>query len=490
MSLEVTELLMRSLESAAKDLVRRSIRECGSKYGFDSETAIKEMGLEDLRMVRKPMVRGKGLSLSLPKGKKSEIPMPFIAERVSNDGCGGLSYNRGLFTQCEKSRMSNGEYCKGCQSEADKSTSGVPLCGTVKERVEKGLYEFEDTKGRHPTPYIKVLEKLNITVESALAEAGKIGLEVNEEHLSIKAVKKSEKVGRGRPKKASKVVDTSESVDLFAELRADDVDVEEENAEELNIDKKTSVKKTSVKKISAEEKEAKREAMEEERLQKKAEREAMLLEDKASKEAKKAEEKAAKIAEEKAAKEAKIAEEKLAKEAKIAEEKLAKEAKKAEEKAAKIAEEKAAKEAKIAEEKAAKEAKKAEEKLAKEAKIAQEKAAKEAKIAEEKLAKETKIAQEKAAKEAKIAQKSGEKKMVKKADEPKEAEKVAETPVKKTVVRVTINGVQYLKSSDNVLYNPVTKEEMGLWDPETKEIKELPEDEDDEEVESDYEEDN
>ena len=40
-----------------------------------------------------------------------------------------------------------------------------------------------------------------------------------------------------------------------------------------------------------------------------------------------------------------------------------------------------------------------------------------------------------------------------------------------------------------MLYNPETKEEVGIWDPETKTIKELPEEEesDEEEEEEGYE---
>jgi hypothetical protein len=44
-------------------------------------------------------------------------------------------------------------------------------------------------------------------------------------------------------------------------------------------------------------------------------------------------------------------------------------------------------------------------------------------------------------------------------------------------------GKPYLKSSTNILYDPATKEEVGIWDPETKSIKPLPEEEDEEEEE-------
>jgi hypothetical protein len=72
------------------------------------------------------------------------------------------------------------------------------------------------------------------------------------------------------------------------------------------------------------------------------------------------------------------------------------------------------------------------------------------------------------------------------------AEKEVEAPVEKvSVSRITINDIKYLKSSTNVLYNPETREEVGLYDPESKTIKALPEDNDaemsEEEYESDYE---
>ena len=43
-----------------------------------------------------------------------------------------------------------------------------------------------------------------------------------------------------------------------------------------------------------------------------------------------------------------------------------------------------------------------------------------------------------------------------------------------------------MKSTENILYDAITKEEEGIWCEETKTIKPLPED-DDEEVEEEYE---
>ena len=77
--------------------------------------------------------------------------------------------------------------------------------------------------------------------------------------------------------------------------------------------------------------------------------------------------------------------------------------------------------------------------------------------------------------------------VVEEAVQEEAVQEEAKTPEKVTVTRATINGKQYLKSSNNILYDPESKEEVGLWDPESKTIKELPEDEEEEEEE--YEED-
>ena len=149
-------------------------------------------------------------------------------------------------------------------------------------------------------------------------------------------------------------------------------------------------------------------------------------------------------------------------------------------------------EAKIAEEKAEREEKRKAEaeqkKVEREAKIAEEKAEREAKRIAEKLERDSKKAAEKALKDAEKASKTKTKKVEAKAvvDEKPVDEKPVAAQGKVSVSRIQIAGKQYLKSSNNILYDPETKEELGLWDPVSKTIKDLPED-DEEEQEEDYE---
>jgi hypothetical protein len=411
-SLTVTELLTKTLENAAKSLAARCITECAARHGFNAEEEIRVLGLENLNLIKKQMTKKSGSSkkeskpMKEARTKKSNIPMPFIANEVTMTGCQGLSYNRGLFTQCPKNRMDNGEFCSSCQDEADKNASGMPSCGTVAQRLSCGLYEFKDSKGRSPVSYVKVLEKLSITIEQAI----NTGKEIDGAHFE--EVIKVSKAHRGRPKKQSASIVAEHVNDLFTQLLPD-------GEEEVLMEVPEAPKKAAKKVISEEEKEAKKAALEQERETKRLEREAQRA---AEKEQKRQE----------------------------------------------------------------KEAKLAQEKAEKEAKLAQEKAEKEAKLAQEKAAKEAKKQQEKEEKEAKKSAKPAAKKGKEVTAEPVVAA-AAPTPTKVSVSRITINGVEYLKSGTNILYDTKTKEEVGLYDPITKTMKELPE-EDEEEVESDYDE--
>jgi len=412
-SVEVTELLMKTLENAARKLAARCISEAASRHGFDADAEIQALGLENLSVTRKQMAKKSASEKKEKKPrepKKSNFPMPFFAENVNADGCQGLAYNRGLFTQCPKNRLdTGGDYCKGCQTEADKNASGCPDCGNVSARLATGLYEFKDPKGRSPISYVKLIKKLNLTLEQVSEETGKTGKTIPEEHLVV--VEK--KFARGRPKKVNAVETDDLSVvsDLFSKLSVEKKqDLEElvEEEEEVEEEELESPVKTKKSKLSEDEKAEKKAALE------------------AEKEAKK----------------------------------LALEAEKAEKKAALEAEKEAKKlalETEKAEKKAALEAEKAQKKEA-------EKAERQAKRDAEKTQK----------KEKKVDEKE-------KVDEP-----VANPAEKVKVTRIQISGKSYLKTTNNLLYNPETKEEVGIWDPDTKTIKPLPEEEDEEEQEEEY----
>jgi hypothetical protein len=56
--------------------------------------------------------------------------------------------------------------------------------------------------------------------------------------------------------------------------------------------------------------------------------------------------------------------------------------------------------------------------------------------------------------------------------------------------RITISGTEYYKTKENVLYDPETRDAVGIYDEATNSIKELPDESDDELCEDEYESDN
>jgi hypothetical protein len=591
--MSVTTLLLKTLENATREYARGCVTRCASLYGFDSNEALAALNLENLAIqVREMKKRSSGKKTKAEKTEKAEkpvkektvkvvkekvvketvvkpykpsIPLPFVDSMVSDDGCQGLAFNGGLFTQCQKIRMSQGSYCKGCQTEAVFNANGAPNNGSVEQRLGCFMMDFRDSKGRAPIAYSKIMEKSKLTREQVELEAGKLNIVIDDVHFVV--VEK--KVEAGRPKAVKKTVTVVESAtveDLFAQLvdeesedetatvlissseDEEEVDtrslekgerdmMKESDLESKKVEKAIKNAEKEAQRIAAKEqkiadelalKEAKKmqlEQLEEEKAQKKideqaakeakiaadllakeqkiaadlaakAAKEQKLIDDKLAKEQKIAADLAAKEQkkiDEQLAKEAKIAADLLAKEQKIAADLAAKDAKKLQleqEKAAKeqkLIDDKLAKEAKVAADLAAKEQKKIDELAAKEAKklqLEQEKAVKDKKIANEKAAKEAKVAAELLAKEAKKVQQSkAEPKVaaVKAVEEPTAAAKT-----KVTVKRITIDGKQYLKTAENLLYDPETKEEMGIFDPATNTIKELPDDDEDEVQEDGY----
>jgi len=344
MSIYISEEISRQIVNAARELAQRAIMECGIKYNFNSEEAIRALNLENVKIERRrPIVEKKAREVIA----RPAFPLPYNGE-FNETCCFALRQNNGLYTQCQAIRKGDASFCKGCQMVADKN-SCMPEYGTIQQRQAVGVFEYVDPKGRKPVQYTKVMKKYKVSPEQVLEEAGKFNIEINPQHLEMiesekrgrpasKKEKNSEAKGpKGRPKKSKKVLEISgdnEVSDLFASMVLD--------ATEDSDDESVAPMMPSAKKLVSEE----------EKAQKKAE-------EKAAKEAKKAEEKAekeAKLAAEKADREAKKEAERLEREAKKAaleQEKAAKEAQRLKEK-----EEKAAKEAQRLKEKEEKEAKK------------------------------------------------------------------------------------------------------------------------------------
>jgi hypothetical protein len=559
----ISKVMMKGLMVWASEVV--SV--LSAEYNLDSSKcmALIEQTWSTSVSAVKSKSKSKSVSSSVVKGKRL-IPMPFNRETVDLNGCHGLNYNHGLFTQCRNIKLEEELYCNSCKTETETSSTGKPLCGTIEDRTDP---DFKDSENRKPVHYLSVLRKLRVKPEAAMEEAGKQNITIDSFHLQelpkpvkqvkekvvkepkvkpvkvpkekvvkepkpvkekpvkevkVKPVKekpvkekvvkekpvkepkpvkekvvKEKKESVGRPKSTKKPIETAAVEDLFASLVAEELSNASGNESEPEVQpKEVQPKRTEkemkelfvsifgedddeVSELSGSDSESKK-TDKKEKQPKKTDKKAESESERKERAAMQNEEKEQKQREAAAAKEQKLKEAaaaKLEKEAAVAAAKLEKEAAVAAEK-----EKKALAEA----EKKAKAAAEKEQKL-KEAADAKEQKLKEAADAKEQKLKEA------AEKKAKAAAESEKKAATKKQKEvvASEAPKKVEEPVvpvevtKVTVKRITIDGKEYLKSSINMLYDPKTREEVGIYNTETGGIDALPEESDDEEeVEDDY----
>ncbi|NBW53344.1 MAG: hypothetical protein EBR39_05410 [Betaproteobacteria bacterium] len=415
----VSAQMEKQLLNMHMDFGMKLISECAKLYGFDADEAVRALNIVSLKMDKKPVAK-KSPSVKKVKQAKASFPIPFNGKAIEGC-CGGLRFNRGLYTQCQGKPASESEFCKGCQAQADKNGNGKPDCGTIGDRMMAGLYEFQDPKGKSPIAFTALLKKLKLSEEAVKEEAGKLNIEIDDEHFEYIAIEKKkgrkstktdvpkkEKKEKGRPKKSKKILELEgESSDLFASLvaQANASSESEPNSESEHDDSDELV--IELKKNKNESQKAKKE---EERQAKLAEKEAKRLAAEAEKEAKRLAAEAEKEAKRKAAEEKKEEERKAKEAAKLAE----KEAKR-----------------KAAEEK------KEEERKAKEA----------AKLADKKV--------------------SSPKKET--AKEKKEEKKDDGEP--DVVKRFEFDGKKYLKSKKTgIIYN-LDQDVIGKWNEETQKIE-------------------
>ena len=192
----LSKSLLKEMKREVEENIKRSVARCASEYGFDVTLALEMLGIRE--------------------EKASGIELPFIREGVDMEGCNGLSYNHGLFTQCKKRRDALGEYCKSCLK--DVGEDGLPKSGTISRRLETGLMEYRDGKNRRPVAYQKVMERNKWSREAVEGEAGKLNLKIDEIHYALE----EKKVRAGRPKVEKKrVMVALEGEDLFARLASE-----------------------------------------------------------------------------------------------------------------------------------------------------------------------------------------------------------------------------------------------------------------------------
>lgn len=346
--------VQKGINALCADFGSQIVQILANEFGFDVADAMTRLSLDKMVVATKKTT--KASATKEPKSKTVKgFPLPFVGT-INQDACHAIEYNGGLMTQCVKSCATDQRYCEKCLKEASQSANGKPKFGDIEDRLKCGLTEFRDAKGRLVANYPVFLEKKGLTMEQALEEAKKNGIEIPAELLEKKEVKRGrpakntdassvssdevkEPKKRGR-KPAEKPV-VSGGDDLLAELAKQIDEAEEEvPAPEPAVEETASVaesqtttesKRRGRKPMSDAEKLAKLEAKKAEKEAEKARKLAEREEAKKAKEVEKEAEKARKLAEREEAKKAKKAEKEAEKARKLAEKKAKEDAKKVEE---------------------------------------------------------------------------------------------------------------------------------------------------------------
>lgn len=219
-TMDVTNILMKTMENMMSNFAQKCVEECAKKYGFDYEEAIEFLGLMKVSIKTKAIKRGtkepkvaKAPKVPCVRVSRAKFSLPFIPELVNQSGCFGLALNGGLFTQCPKSRAEGSNYCAKCREH--ESSNPEYSTYNIQGRLACGLMDFTDQKGRKPISYLSYLSKKEVSRTEAEEKAKELGVVIP----SIYFEPLAEKKGRGRPKKTKQEVVAENGEDLFNQMQ-------------------------------------------------------------------------------------------------------------------------------------------------------------------------------------------------------------------------------------------------------------------------------
>ena len=196
-------MMERHILNFCSEYVTLVVKDLSSKYEFDADEALSSIELPTIVKrsgAGNAVSRRKETTATEKKPSKTQsrmlpsIPLPFCG-KINDTWCHAILKNNKLFTQCTNRKEDQGDYCKKCVKGSLKE--GTMPFGDISSRLECAPLEFKDPKGVAVVPYIIVMNKLNISRETAEAEAMKFGWTINEEQFTI-----PEKA-KGRPKKTA-----------------------------------------------------------------------------------------------------------------------------------------------------------------------------------------------------------------------------------------------------------------------------------------------
>ena len=202
-SVELNRSVEKQLAASMTAFTTRTVEFLASEYGFDAQEAIQRLGLDSVSVSRPMKKKASPKAPKVPKEKRlvPSIPLPFCGVQ-KEDWCCGLRLNHGLYSQCTMPKCKDTDFCKTCTKQVEKNEDNKPTYGTIQERMDVAPMEFRDPKGKAVICYGNVMAKLKISKETAIAEAAKFDLVISEEQFEER------KTMRGRPKKDATATDT------------------------------------------------------------------------------------------------------------------------------------------------------------------------------------------------------------------------------------------------------------------------------------------
>jgi hypothetical protein len=105
--------------------------------------------------------------------KESKVVLPWCGKIIA-EHCSSIVPNHGLFTQCTRKKASDSQYCTQCLSKLQADGSETPKLGTV---FTRNAADYTGN-GKKPVHYRKIMDKLGISQETALAAARVLGWEI------------------------------------------------------------------------------------------------------------------------------------------------------------------------------------------------------------------------------------------------------------------------------------------------------------------------
>ncbi len=194
--MEVKSVLLKGLTESYKSVMREVLKEVITHYKLDEEEVYKMLEKYELKeeeKKEKKEKKEKREKREKEEKKKPLLPLPYDGV-LREENCYGLEMNGGLMTQCWSSKLEGDVYCKRCRTQASKNESGKPSVGDIRDRMQVEALKYKHPKtGRQVLPYINVMKKKNITLEEAEMEAEKYGVKIEAEQLEEREQK------RGRP---------------------------------------------------------------------------------------------------------------------------------------------------------------------------------------------------------------------------------------------------------------------------------------------------